>query len=229
MTEAGPGPGYREGMSASTYHHGNLREALVEAAVAAARTDGPAGIGVRELARRVGVSHSAAYRHFAHRDDLLAEVATRAMTGLVDAMQRRLDDVDVTEPVLRARCRLAEIGRAYVAFALAEPGLFRVAFTAHSGVPEDQAAAGRPYALLGEVLDGLVDVGFLAPSARVGAETTCWAAVHGFSVLSSDGPLALMPADERERELDRVLAAIDRSYAATTGSVVVPGDVFAVD
>lgn len=214
-------------MAASSYHHGNLREALIEAAVEAARAHGPEGVGLRELARRVGVSHNAAYGHFAHRDDLVAEVSARAMAQLVEAMQRRLDGVGPGAPVLRARRRLAEIGRAYVAFALAEPGLFRVAFASGpKGDAAGQLFAG-PYILLGQELDNLVDVGFLSPEARVGADMTCWSAVHGFSVLSIDGPLSLAGSDERAQALDQVLVALDRSYATTTGTTVTPSDILA--
>jgi AcrR family transcriptional regulator len=216
-------------MTSSSYHHGNLREALVEAAVEAARANGPDGIALRELARTVGVSHSAAYRHFSHRDEVVAEVALRGMGGLVDAIRRRLDlseQVGAADPVLRARQRLVATGEAYVAFALEEPGLFRVAFAGHpapgSGVV--LAPEADPYGMLSTVLDELVEVGFLSPSARTGAEMTCWSAVHGFSLLHLDGPLAASDAASRGAALDLVLGAIDRSYAASSGTQIGDAD-----
>lgn len=208
----------------SAYHHGHLREALVAEAISAVRTEGPDGLALRELARRVGVSHNAAYRHFAQRSDLVAEVAAHAMRALVEAMRERLEEVDGVEPVLRARRRLAGIGRAYVEFAVAEPGLFRVAFTHVAGSSARDLVEVSPYAQLGDALDGLVDVGFLSAQERVGAEITCWSAVHGFAVLTLDGPRATATdgapelGDGARRDLDRLLVAIDRSYAATTGS-----------
>ncbi|MCL8251810.1 TetR/AcrR family transcriptional regulator [Aeromicrobium fastidiosum] len=218
-------------MSASSYHHGNLREALVEAAVEAARANGPDGVALRELARTVGVSHSAAYRHFSHRDELVSAVAVRAMAGLVASMQRRLDVVEQVgsaDDVLRARRRLIGVGQGYVAFALGEPGLFRCAFAAKTAaVLNGDVLADRsvnPYGLLSEMLDGLVDVGFLSPEARVGAEMTCWSAVHGFSALHLDGPLGEADDVARDEALDHVLAAIDRSYAASTGTPIRPDD-----
>lgn len=211
-------------MPASPYHHGRLREALVEEAVRAARERGPEGLVLRELARRVGVSHNAAYRHFSDRDALVAAVAGEAQQVLVTAMQDRLDRVTESDPVRRVRLRLAEVGRGYVAFALGEPGLFRTVFGARTAPPGDALLAGGPYGLLGAVLDEQVAAGFLSPQARQGAEVTCWSAVHGFSLLCVEGPLAALPDAERSAVLDTVLLAIDRSYAASTDGDHEPGE-----
>lgn len=215
--------GYVRWVSTATpYHHGNLREALVEAAVEAARERGPDGLVLRELARRVGVSHNAAYRHFAHRDELVSEVAGRGLEAMMAATTRRLAGVTATEPVLRARRSLAELGRGYVDFALSEPGLFRVVFAAYPSLAEPVAGDDWPDPLgqLGDALDTLVEVGFLAPEYRLGAEVSCWAGVHGFAMLHIDGPMRDEPESDRVRALDRMLATIDRSYAATTATTV---------
>lgn len=209
-------------MAASSYHHGNLREALVDAAVDAARERGADGLALRDLARRVGVSHNAAYRHFAGREELVAEVAGRAMDRLVETMQRRWSAVTTEDPVLRARRRLAEVGRSYVEFAVGEPGLFALAFSSVSAASRLEGAG--PYLLLGQALDELVEVGFLAAQARVGAEITCWSAMHGFSVLAIDGAVSGRSGSERDAALDTVLEAIDRSYGATTGAAVTGSD-----
>jgi AcrR family transcriptional regulator len=188
------------------YHHGNLRPALVESAVELARSAGPDGVVLREVARRTGVSHNAAYRHFADRDQLLAEVALWAMGRLEQAMEERLATVRRRDPAMRARQRLRQVGRAYVEFALAEPGLFEVAFSApfHS----DDEWVG-PYGLLNRSLDELVDVGVLPASRRQGAEVACWASVHGFAMLHLHGPLRDVPAGERDRSLDQMLDLVE--------------------
>lgn len=216
-------------MSGTRYHHGNLREVLVDTAVGAVREGGADALALRDLARRVGVSHNAAYRHFAGRDDVLAAVAARGMDQLTATMSRRLDGVDTDDAVLRARRRLAAVGRAYVEFAVDEPNLFRLTFASLSSVLEP-----GPYLMLSEVLDDLVAVGFLAPSARPGAEATCWSAMHGFSVLVIEGALGAVAdlggdageprAAPWDAELEQVLFSIDRSYAATTGATVVAGE-----
>src|SRR5689334_25210859 len=90
------------------YHHGNLRPVLVDTAVDLARSTGPDGIVLREVARRAGVSHNAAYRHFEDRAALLAEVADRAMAELEKSMRERADAVTATDPIERAMQRLGE-------------------------------------------------------------------------------------------------------------------------
>ncbi len=198
-------------MTTTPYHHGNLREALVEAGVEVVRKGGPEALSLRELARRVGVSHAAAYRHFADRDALVDAVAERAMAGLVARVHERLATVDEQDPVTRARRRLQQIGVGYVDFALAEPGLFRLLFTAYPEPPEGTDPDGDdPYSLLNVALDDLVSVGYLAAEDRVGADVTCWSVVHGFSVLSIEGPLRGMGAADRDAALGGLLLSIDR-------------------
>lgn len=195
------------------YHHGNLRPVLVDTAVELARSTGPDGVVLREVARRAGVSHNAAYRHFDDRAALLAEVADRAYADLEQAMRERIAAVDETEPAARAAARLRETGRAYVAFALTEPGLFATAFTApqgaavHTGTDE----LTGPYLVLNTVLDELVACGALSPERREGADVGCWAMVHGFAELVGSGPLSELAPDVRDTLLESVLDMVQRS------------------
>lgn len=213
-------------MTKSSYHHGHLREALIDEAVSAVRDDGPRGLTIRNLARRIGVSHNAAYRHFADRDDLVAAVVDRMRAELMKTISSRWDDVHADDPVLRARRKLAETGRAYVEYASSEPGLFRLAFGAFSALAVDpRSLEADPLRVLGQALDELVQVGFLDPEARIDAETICWSTVHGFSILCIDGPLRQSTPTERSAALDRVVVAIDRSFGATTGSRTDPQDI----
>jgi AcrR family transcriptional regulator len=202
-------------VTTTPYHHGNLRAALVEAAAELARTSGPDGVVLREVARRTGVSHNAAYRHFADRDELLAEVAALGMDQLEQAMRARLATVRTRDPELRARRRLRETGRAYVQFALAEPGIFEVAFaqewaTVEAGAPDLSHQESGPYGLLNQVLDELVAAGGLTPALRPGADVACWAAVHGFSMLVLQGPLRHLSPDQRDAALDAMLDTVSR-------------------
>jgi AcrR family transcriptional regulator len=212
-----------EGGDQRGYHHRHLREALVEAGLELARTGGPNAVLLRAVSRQVGVSHNAAYRHFANQEDLLAAVAARCMTRLGLLMIERSDQVTARGPVRRAQARLEAIGRAYIDFARTEPGWFRTAFSSARPHPADTpgrqprradtTAAEQttsPYLILGARLDELVDVGALTPQRRRGAEFAAWSAVHGLSSLLLDGPLRELPDPQVEHAITTVLAAIGR-------------------
>lgn len=210
-----------------SYHHGNLRAALIEAAVERAREGGPEAVALREVARTVGVSHNAAYRHFAHRDHLLAEVGQFAMGQLEAAMLTAIDSLPQIDPIERSKQSLNCVGRAYVHFALANPGLFLVAFAtlenAESGSghqmveqnPDEPVPTGEgPYGILNRVLDEMVATGAMPADRRPGADVTCWAGVHGFATLHLRGPLVIVPDPERDLALERALATIERGLTA---------------
>jgi AcrR family transcriptional regulator len=200
-----------------TYHHGNLRAALVDAAVGLAREGGPDAVVLREMARLVGVSHNAAYRHFSDRDDVMEEVADFAMRQLQEAMRSGIASVRSRDRQVRARRRLREVGRAYVHFALDNPGLFAIAFTVKSDaeISEERALAlAAPYMLLNEVLDELRDSGAMPAKRRPSADVSCWAAVHGFSMLHLSGPVGDVAVTEREAALNELLATVERGLIA---------------
>jgi AcrR family transcriptional regulator len=208
------------------YHHGNLREALVDAGLELARAGGPNAVVLRAASRQAGVSHNAVYRHFANQEDLLAAVAQRSMRELSLLMIERMRRVTTRNRVRRAQARLEAIGRAYVDFARTEPGWFRTAFSsarshaAEASAAEPAEASGDqaesipdPYELLSAGLDALVEVGVLTPERRVGAEYAAWSAVHGLSSLLLDGPLRDLPEPDIEPAISTVLAVISRGLA----------------
>jgi AcrR family transcriptional regulator len=200
----------------TTYHHGNLRAALVESATDLARAGGPDGVVLREVARRTGVSHNAAYRHFADREELLDAVAEVGMERLETAMRAQMTRVRSRDPRDAARQRVRAVGRGYVEFALAEPGLFETAFTSTAppeADPYDFSLDGGPYGLLGQVLDEAVAQGSISPERRPGAEVVCWSAVHGFALLHLKGPLRAVPKREREQALERMLDDLDHGLS----------------
>jgi AcrR family transcriptional regulator len=199
----------------STYHHGNLRESLIKAGIELARAQGPDGVVLREVARRTGVSHNAAYRHFADREALLGAIAQHGMRELRAAMQREIEAADAEEHPddrSRAAARLRATGRAYVDFAVSEPGLFDVAFSA---IPDEEGldADTDPYDLLTQVLDEGVTAGAVSPDLRPGAEIICWSAVHGFATLHVHGPRSSAPVEERNATLEVMLDHIARGLA----------------
>lgn len=192
-----------------TYHHGDLRRALVAAATTLARADGADGVVLRAAAREVGVSPSAAYRHFPSREGLLAHVASEARAALATRMLAATAQVsgrDGTAAIERFRAT----GRAYMTFALDEPGLFEVAFRpcpVALFVPDDPS----PYALLAASLDELAAVGLLAVP-RPGAEEYAWVAVHGAAVLLGE---RMIPPTDRERVMDGTLDMVAHGLLRT--------------
>ena len=210
----GPGSGRYDAV-VTGYHHGNLREALVQTAVALGREKGPEGIVIREVARRTGVSHNAAYRHFADRDALLAAIADDGIRMLELTMRRRLAEVDEADPGRRALARLRAAGRAYVEFALAEPGIFEVTFDGCEIHDEDRylPPLESAFLVLNEILDECAEAGVVDPAKRDGAEVLAWAAVHGFAVLHQRGPLRRSQPADREAALEKMLDMIAAGIA----------------
>lgn len=204
-----------------TYHHGNLRQALLEHAVELARTGGPDAVVLRDVQRMAGVSNSAAYRHYADRDALLTAVQDYAETRLADAMVARLNAVPQRGPKKkRAIGRLRATGQGYIDFALAEPGLFRTAFAHNDSTPRgdghsrqhdgdgDVRERQHPFEILIECIDDLVVTGVLSAERRDGLDEAAWAAVHGLSWLFIDGPLSEADAARKQQITDRLLDVV---------------------
>lgn len=188
------------------YHHGNLREALVEAGLDLTRSGGERALVMRDVTGRVGVSPNAAYRHFADRDALLEAIAERIREHMADRMH-------ALEPADRSpRALLRAVGLGYIGFALAEPGWFEVAFSTIEPRQDASAEASLPppLRLLVAALDELAASGEL--QAREGAEWPCWSAVHGFALLALHGPLRGLDPDAvwsaAERTVDDVIAGL---------------------
>src|SRR4051812_4473394 len=122
-------------MAKDGYHHGDLRAALVDAAGRAVEAGGPEAVSLRELAKSLGVSSAAPYRHFPDRRALLCEVATRGFERLGGDYQRAAEQ---SEPL----AALKDTARVYLGLAFRQPGLFRLMFDS------DLLGPGAPQALL---------------------------------------------------------------------------------
>jgi AcrR family transcriptional regulator len=181
-----------------TYHHGNLRQALLDAALQILETEDVAALTLREAARRAGVSQAAPYRHFADKDALLAAVAEQGFRALTAAM--RAAGSPLGDDVLS---RFRSLGMTYVQFARQHPARFRLMFgrdlparTAHPGL---EAAGAENFGLL---LEGIA-AGQAAGLIRAGDPHTyalaAWATVHGLAALQVDGRLPGEEAAEAQR------------------------------
>ena len=194
--------------SKAPYHHGDLRSALVQAATELARQGGPQAVVLREAARRVGVSQTAAYRHFSALPELIQAVTEVALEGIAAAMEVELAQVVAPAGTAEAAlARLHAVGRGYVRFALDEPGLYATAFFDAHDEDKQARAQKSPYQLLQGALGGLVEAGLLDPATRVFAEATAWAGVHGLSSLLL-GPMSGVPAEELDGFVDSCLRLV---------------------
>ncbi len=200
------------------YHHGDLRNALIEAAVELAAEGGPERVVLREAARSVGVSPTAAYRHFTGQGDLLEAVKIHSQQALADSMSEAVRALPASgDPGEDAVDKAKAIGRGYVRFAIEHPGLYRTAFCRTSAA-EDSGFTGieapdsgpefAAFMLLSDTLDTLVTAGRMRPENRPAAEVAAWSAVHGLSLLILDGPLARLPDDQRDAVVERTLATL---------------------
>jgi AcrR family transcriptional regulator len=204
----------------STYRHGDLHRALLEAGLELARDGGPAAVVLREATRRAGVVPNAAYRHFNGRDALLRAVRAAALSALAGAIEARLAGLPRRRDAAQAaRDKLRAIGTAYVHFALEEPGLFRTAFSPSDRLPVDPdpemagASGLNPFQLLGAALDAMVAARILPAKKRRGAEYLAWSSVHGLALLLIDGPLRTLSATERQRALGGLLGMVEQGLA----------------
>lgn len=186
-----------------SYHHGDLRNALISAAAELAALGGPGSVSIRAAARLVGVTPTAAYRHFSGHEELLAAAKDRASDALAEAMHKELSARPRSDdPVRHALSSLAALGRGYIAFSRTEPGLFRTVFSPESPTIETSTEDQGPFALLLRSLDELVAVGYLSPERRPLAEVAAWATIHGLSVLLT-GPLRDMAPEVRDEAIVR--------------------------
>ena len=191
----------------------SLRERLVEEALAILDEEGIAGLSLRRIAQRAGVSHGAPARHFAGLSDLLAEVAARGFEILRDATRP-----DPTEPDPLTRMRT--VGRGYVEAATTHPELFALMFR-----PQDLDFANPSLARASsEAFEQLVQTVTDAQARGLAPERdtrvlagSVWAAVHGLASLWSQG--ALQSAMQRERLDD----SLDTTMSLLLDSIQAPG------
>ena len=181
------------------YHHGNLKEALLRAALELIAKKGPAGFTFAEAARWAGVSPAAPYRHFRDRDELLASVARRGFEQFEAVLARAWDD-GLPDP-LRALDRL---GKAYLDFARSEPAYYSAMFEA--GIPLETSpelvqAGERAFAVLRVASDAIVATMPAKNRPPVGMMALhIWSLSHGIASLFARGDAARralpMPPEE---------------------------------
>jgi AcrR family transcriptional regulator len=175
------------------YHHGNLRRALLDEALATIRTDGVDGVTLREIGARVGVSRTALYRHFTDKRALLAAVATEGFHTLRQQLVAAWDEGG------RTRAAFNAMGVAYVHFAVANPAHYRVMFGGFidrkAPEPDLDAEASGAFQALVDALAALQGDAAVRGDDTVTLARFVWAVVHGVAMLAIDGQLCEHPED----------------------------------
>lgn len=184
-----------------------LRQQILDASVGLIEAKGVGGLSMREVARQAGVSHQAPYHYFADREAILAAIAGEGFRRLRGALESARTPGAPGPAIAGARsgarsrskktsavARLEAGGRAYVEFARASPGYFRVMFRPElvdlAQHPEAQAEARRAFAALEALVADLVTDGTVDANAAPALVLTAWSVAHGLASLILDGPLA---------------------------------------
>jgi AcrR family transcriptional regulator len=164
-----------------TYHHGDLREAVLAAAAEVIARDGAEQLSLRSVATELGVSHTAPRHHFGSREGVFTALATQGFRGLAAAI----------DAASAAGGSFAEVGAAYVEFAVAHPGQFAVMFRPDLTDADDPDLAAATERTSSQLRSGASAVTGASPADVALAATAAWSLVHGLATLLLSGAVDL--------------------------------------
>jgi AcrR family transcriptional regulator len=187
--------GTRQGRRARSYHHGDLRSALIAATSKMLERDGPEAISFRAIARAAGVSQTAPYNHFRSKEHLLATLAAAGFRDLEASQLAAAASAGTDEE------RIEALGRDYVRFACSRPQLYRLMFgvgvadwCAHPDLAQAKTASYQP--VQQALASRLATVGLANPESVATASIAAWALVHGLSMLLIDRAIGAATAND---------------------------------
>ena len=183
----------------SNYHHGDLENSLVKAAISLVKKYGPDHLSLRAVSAEVGVSPSASYHYFSDKTALVSAVGTELFNELANKQEKAISKVK-EQNAKSAIQKFKALGYAYFDWALAEPNLYRLMFGGFCDI-DFEHDENRAWNLLQQSLDELLSFGVITKEARQNGEAFVWSAVHGASSLIIEG---LMPKESYPLIIERV-------------------------
>ena len=187
--------------AANSYHHGNLRKALIDSAEQAIVEQAAEAMSLRALARNAGVSQTAPYRHFSDRNTLLAAVSERGYQRLIKALHSAIDAIEDD-----AERQVREAARCYVQFAIDNPQLFKLMFgpllQPTLNYPDLHARIRECNHLVQTMLANGIRAGSFREDDIRYLTNTAWAGIHGLATLVIDMPDLFEQHIELERQMD---------------------------
>jgi AcrR family transcriptional regulator len=176
-------------MPRKNYHHGDLKNALIKAGMEIISKEGLAGLSLRKVARKAGVSHAAPYAHFADKQALIAAISTEGYHRLYDQLTATVAAYEGDPQRI-----LVEAGWSYVQFALNDSQRFKVMFSGileqEKDYPEFREMALKSFELLVTLVKGCQADGLLAPGPADMVAVRLWSVVHGFILLLLEGQIS---------------------------------------
>jgi AcrR family transcriptional regulator len=179
---------YPRHMQKRAYHHGDLRSALLDCARRIIHEEGIGQVSLREVARRLGVSHGAPAHHFKNKQALLTALAVQGYERLAETLIGELSASGTKDP----RRQLEVIGRAYVRFAVENPDHFGMMFELASLDEKDvdlMRASETCYGVLVRTVHACKKAGYLGTRSPETMAVAAWSLVHGLAKLWNDGRL----------------------------------------